>query len=208
MDQNGHDLISLPPAALDNAALVAAQKAIEKADPEASVLLLELSSAQLQDDRSHLLKDGKYSPSVELSATLKREAATHLLLVTKRRAEASLQLAHGPTGSGTLEGLGYYIDRQLPVRSQDTHETTIGFLAPYAYFTVSCIDLATSQILKQRDVTATNTIAAGPSESPVDPWAILNPQQKLETLRIMISREIAAVVPEVLQQEVAVPGGN
>lgn len=200
LDRNIQATIALPDAGFDRAALLAADEAIRKTDPSGSVVLLELPSLRLSTDPRRLLEGQQFVPSEELTAALKREGATHLLLVTKYRAAAKLQMSHEKVGSGMLEGLGYYVDRQLRVKRPDTGEVGIGFIAPYAYFKASLIDLALSKVLKQHVVVATTTISSAHNREGVDPWGALSPAQKITILVGLVRRELSIAVTEVVQR--------
>lgn len=203
IDRNDHKTFALPDAIFDQAALLAVDEALRKVDPKASTTLLAPSSPTLRAEQGHLLDGQRFAPSEGLDGALKKDGATHLLLVTKHRADTNLQTGGSTVGSGKLEGLGYYIDRQLPMYRSDTGEQGVGFLAPYVYFKISLIDLATSTVLKQHTVTATTTLSAARARSKesFDPWDVLSPSQKIDTLRGMIRREIVNAVPALIQSK-------
>jgi hypothetical protein len=200
LDRNVRETIALPDAGFDHATLLAAGEALKGAEPSGSVSLLQLPSVGLGTDQRRLLDGQQFAPPEELTVALKKEGATHLLLITKHRAEANLQTSHSKTGSGMLEGLGYYIDRQLRMQRSDTGEVGIGFLAPYAYFKVSLIDLASSTVLKQHAVVATTTVSSARNSEGVDPWGALSPTQKITTLLGLVKREMPIAVTDVVQR--------
>lgn len=203
LDQNVQQTVVLPDAIFDQAALLAVDEALRKVDPNALIILLAPSSRALRTERGYLLDGQRFSSSEELDVALKKGGATHLLLVTKHRADTNLQMRSTKVGSGKLEGLGYYIDRQLPTYRTDTGERGVGFFASYAYFKISIVDLATSTVLKQHTVTATTTLSAARARSKesFDPWDVLSPSQKIDTLRGMIRREIVNALPALIQSK-------
>jgi len=200
-DQNTQEIVDLPDAAFDRAALLAMDDALRAADSNTSAIMISPSSAALRTEQGRLLDGQRFVSFQALDEVLNRAGATHLMLVTKHRAETALQTANFKTGSGMLEGLGFYIDRDKPLTRSDTGQRGIGFLAPYAYFKISLVDLATSTVQKEQAVTATTTRSAARSKDSVDPWDALSPTQKTSILRGMITREIARAVPALIQSQ-------
>jgi len=121
--------------------------------------------------------------------------ATHLVLVTKQRHEAMLPVSNGRVGSGWLEGLGFYIDCEQGMRNNVTGEGFTGFLAPFAYFRVSLIELATGKVLGEEAVYASLTTGR---RSVSHPWDALTPKQKVQVIEGMLRAEVARVIPIVL----------
>ena len=199
LDQNRHETVAVPGAEYDRVALLAAQAALRRADPAAVVALLELPAPSTDAPAPALLDGDTFTPTETLSAALAREQATHLLLITKLRDEANLRTDRGGLGSGKLVGLGFYVDRQTRLKRSDTGETGIGFLAPFAYFKVSLIDLSGASPVRQHFVRATTTFSAARNAEGFDPWNAISPEQKVNVLRGFIRRELAQAVPALLK---------
>lgn len=114
---------------------------------------------------------------------------SHLLLIQPARGEARLQMYRGVTGAGQLEGLGFYVDTALEVQRVDTNEWTVGFLAPYAYFDIYLVEVATLDL--QSDYRARASVATSdPARQGVHPWEALSAERKIEVLKQLTKDEI------------------
>jgi hypothetical protein len=198
LDTNIKETFVMPDSQIDRAALLAADGAIKKVEPAATVVLLELATLREMAEQRRLLDGDRFVAPQDLGAALKDTAATHLFLITKHRAEAALKAERTKLGSGPLQGLGFYVDNQKRMRRSDTGESGQGFLAPYAYFKVSLIDLASSKLIKQHVVTATTTLSAARNVDGGDAWGVLTTAQKITMLVNFIKREMPAAAEKVM----------
>lgn len=114
---------------------------------------------------------------------------SHLLLIQPARAEAKLQMFRQATGSGQLEGLGFYVDTSLEVQLVDTNKSTTGFLAPYAYFDMYLVEVATLDLQAEHRARASSALA-DPERQGNDPWLALSTERKVEALRQLAGEEI------------------
>ena len=102
----------------------------------------------------------KFTPTADLAAALAQTSATHLLLIQAQRSPSMLKARNASLGSGYLEGLGFYIDRELKMRRSDNGQVGVGFLAPYAYIKLQLINLASGETEREQVMTASGTISA------------------------------------------------
>lgn len=120
---------------------------------------------------------------------------SHLVLIQPARAEAKLQMFRTATGAGQLEGLGFFIDTSLPVQNVDDNEWSTGFLAPYAYFDMFLVDVATLDL--QADYRArASTSVIDPARQGNNPWEALSNERKAEVLQVLIREEIGKALNE------------
>src|SRR5260221_11519334 len=124
--------------------------------------------------------------------------ATLLIMVKKEGHEAAIELFHAHAGSGYFEGAGFYVDRTLPLVDVPTGLHYVGFLASFAYFRVSVVDLSTMALLKEDHVFVSYPVA---NLGGVHPWDAVTPGQKLTALQGVLRREAARVVPALLPPE-------
>ncbi len=190
--------IALPTPDFDNAALLAIREVFEKKGTEKPVVLLR-STEKMYSEQKDILSDTKFKGVAGLDAALSASKVTHLVLVTKYRDKAILKLSNMSVGSGRLQGLGFYLDYQLKVQNNKDFERGEGFIAPYAYFKVSLIDVATSTVTKEVNVTAgkvmgSSTNTAGNS----DPWGSLSDVEKAKLFREMVQAEVSKAVSSLL----------
>jgi hypothetical protein len=199
IDQNRKDGLASAKGAIDKTILAAADQALKKSDPAAKPVLLLATDPALYQLQDKLLADG--SPATALLERLRPMLAgvnaTHLLLFTKYRHEARFPIGNFQAGNGMIEGAGFYVDYMLMTRIRDTSETSRGFLAPFAYFQVSLIDLATSAVVKNQTMLGRTTRSAARGVSG-DPWDALTDAQKVDVLLRTVKRETFTATAEVI----------
>jgi hypothetical protein len=200
LDKNQRSYVNIDNPVLDNGTAFAIEDAIKQAQPGSEVIVLGARNAKLFASQAEML-DGKGASSAFLAglrAALGNLKATHLIVATKYRHEAMLEFSDGNVGSGQIEGLGFYIDHLLRVTNQQTQETATGFLAPFAYFRLSLVDLSSWQVLREDRVMASQVTSAA-SSATGHPWAAMSAQDKVETLEQMVRYQTQRVVPALLQ---------
>lgn len=200
LDTNARQSVSMPDAAIDRAMLLAIDDAVRRADPNAKTTLLVSRRQAVYDAVARALdKGGTTAAAFEavrpIVATAK--GATHLILVTKYKHAAMLRIRDGHVGSGTLEGVGFYVDYGSTARSYETNEAERGLISPYAYFRVSLIDLASGKVLAEDRVIGSKATSV-PVGTIGNAWAALTPQDKDKQLQEIIREEAARVVPMVI----------
>lgn len=144
-------------------------------------------------------KDTRVSFPEPLAKAFADNGVSHVLLLTRARGAASLQLANGTIGAGTLEGIGFYIDTWFRTKRTDNGETGTGFLAPYAYIDGTLIDVASGTIERSaRSTEGTVISAARGTTASLNPWDTLDPKQKVAALQREIRRALETIVPALL----------
>ena len=177
----------------DRAALLAANSVLEKVQPGGSYALLA-PTAGLYAAQKTLIVDGKFQAPQELEAALAAQNATHLLLITKLLANSSVDLGDNNfVKMGKLEGLGFY-QAGGRIWNSETKEMSWGFMAPYANFTVSLVDLSQSTVAAQKPVTASQLVTSIGVKGVVDPWFVHTQEQNLDMLKVLFQNNVAATV--------------
>lgn len=199
IDRNYRTYVDLPDAALDNAAVLAIDDALKRSGAPAETVLLSLRDSRffaLQDD----ILEGRAENAALVAGLRERLGqvkATHLILVTKYRHESMLRMADGNVGAGRLEGLGFYIDTVMRVQNTTTGESATGFLASFAYFRLSLVDLSTWKVVAEEEVLGSTVRSAASSKSG-HPWEAMNAATKSRALQAVVRREIAEAVPKLV----------
>jgi hypothetical protein len=201
--QGGGDIrsyLDLNTAALDNAVLFAIEAAVKKAQPTAVVMSLPVREpAILNAQQKSLDGDGALGAVLDaLMPALAGSGATHLILVTKERRETSIELFRARATGGYLEGAGFYVDRTLPLVDVPSGVHYVGFLAPFAYYRITVVDVATLAVLKEAHVFVSHPV--GKLEA-VHPWDALSGGQKLSALQAILRQETAREIPALLPPE-------
>jgi hypothetical protein len=114
---------------------------------------------------------------------------SHLVLIQPARAEAKLQMFSTVTGAGQLEGMGFYVDTALEVQRVDNGQWSVGFLAPYAYFDMYLVEVATLDLKAEHRARASMAISE-PERQGNDPWQALSTERKVEALKQLTQGEI------------------
>lgn len=198
LDRNRRRVLPDTSGALDRAALAAAGRAIEKARRGAHVALLAVPPSTAHQQGEAFVQGDVISLPDSLVSALEQSGASQLLLLTKLRAPAHIKLADAAVGVGQLEGLGYYVDRAIHLREQNTGDQSDGMLVAYAYVQLTLADARTGQVLRRQGLRATQVHTATARPDVGDPWDLLDAQQKAGHLRSLLERQLAREIPALL----------
>ena len=198
IDKNTRTPVPMGTPALDNAMVLAVEREILRADSGAKTVLLAARRPELYALQARSLDDSGAMKGLVAAVrdVAARADATHLVLVSKHRARARLEVSDGALGDGQLEGLGFYVDPTRPMDHLTAGERSEGFISSYAYFLVTLIDLRTGAVVSQRTATESQSAA---SQKVLTPWQALSPEQKAAMLEQLIVAGAARTVPEVLK---------
>jgi hypothetical protein len=174
----------------------------------ASALAKSLSSVQLAKlsvpragtdlDPAQFLIDGRIAASHRMVGALRDAGFTHLLVVTKHRAPARLQMAGSSIGSGHLSGLGFYVDPTYTTMRMDTLESAKGFIAPYVYVRLALVDLASLQQVRERSITEGIVRSAARNPEGFDAWGAMKAEEKVSMLQDLLRYHVQEAVPLLL----------
>ena len=202
IDKNTSVKIPLGSASLDRAMLIAVDDAVRRADPSAKPVLLAPRDPKLFDIATRSLDSGGVTMVYDaVRPIVAKTQATHLILVTKHRHRAMLRMRDGHVGAGWLEGLGFYLDHGSPTKgsSVDMTDSERGFIAPFTYFNVAVIDLASGRIVAEQYAIGSN--ANGVVSGTIgNAWDRLTAEEKDAQITTLIREEASRVVPQVLAQ--------
>ena len=199
MDQNARDTFAVPNREFDRTALLAAERGLQRADPSSSIALLDSTAASTASIEENLASNtARFAAPDWLAEALTKNGCTHLLLITRHRAQARIHTSRGSVGSGTLMGLGLYLDRALRTKRSDTGERAFGLIAPFAYFELTLIDVTNGRIVSQQNVTASRMISAARNTTNGDPWDTLTAEEKTRVLNEMLEREVPDAIASMI----------
>jgi hypothetical protein len=198
--KNTEDKMALGNDGLDQFTMQAVLAALEKAAPGVPAVAVRAGSPQLYDRQASFIDGTRANLPADVLAALRDAKVTHLVLVSKYRAEAKMQAAEIVLGSGVVQGLGFYIDRYRRMRASESGEQGVGFLAPYAYFQLSLIDLENSTVLRNERVTKSHVIGntRGSQSQGAEPWDLLDSAGKMDALGGMLTSGVAQAVPRLV----------
>jgi hypothetical protein len=201
IDRNRQVSLAVDHRALDNTAVLAAINAIKRLDARAATVGLTSSNATLYELQSELFEAQGRSAALlaDIKELLQSQNATHLVLITKHRGDALLRLENSYTGSGKIEGIGFYMDADLRTKRTDTYASGPGFLAPFAYIKITLVDAKTMVVIREQTVEETTTLSTARAEGSLNPADVLTAAQKAAALQAMIRKAIARAMPDVLR---------
>lgn len=183
----------------DHMALLAASEAVRRELPAAKVVTLGVPKAGSTFDPNRIVAEKDALATHPVIEALRGQGYTHLLAISKLRAPARMDFVGQTIGSGQVQGLGFYVDPFLAmVRRQDTGETSVGFIAPYAYLRLSLVETASGRVLSERPITA-NVVTTMAGTPAMTLWEAMTPSQKVQALRALIDRSIRSAVPGMLR---------
>jgi hypothetical protein len=198
-DNSLEAMVALDDNSLDKTVLQAADATLQKIEPGMKPVLLVAKDTALYQAQAELARTGKSSKELlaSLGPMLRGSGATHLILVTKLKHEARVQqIKDTLLGSGTLEGLGFYVDtgRTLPNAPQGGPAPSV--LGPFAYFRLELIELASGQILREEKVVASRTFT---NPETGNAWMALSNHDKILVLQDIIRRETTNAIPNLVR---------
>jgi len=195
MDRNERQSMPIQNASIDDAAASSAGETIKGLEPGSTAFVLAWREPGLFELQESAFK--AQSPYLDaLKGVLKKTQSTHLLLITKHRADVQMRFVEGATGHGKLRGVGFYLDALTPIRLGGSGETGTGFLAPYAYVTLSLLD-ADGTLIRHHSVVLSNILPTA-GTSAINAWGVLTAQQKIKALQDTLGEAVAEAVPRVL----------
>ncbi len=184
--------------AFDDIAVVAAGDAITATQPVAVKNLLSTKNPNLYKLQDKLVDSGNEAARESIRAMLKETPADYLIVLTKYRGDAKidLPLQNKTTGSGKLEGIGFYLDPLKKARAlQDGRGK--GLVASYAYVKALLIDAKTLQVVRDQ-VSTSNDVTINLTTS-FDTWDVATPEQKNEALQKVVRAAADDSVRKLLQ---------
>ena len=202
IDTNQRDEIPVEDASLDRVAMSAAEAEIERVQPGAKVF-----QAAIRDKRLFALQEGLLTDSAEsrdlrvaMLGLLANHGATHLLLVTKRRSAAAFKIQQATIGRGFLSGIGFYVDTVTNLVYDGSSQQSPGFLAPYAYLSVSLVEAASLRSLKSAAAQETSMSLTIDTKDAVRAWDALTAPQKIDALAAVIKSGVARATAAALAE--------
>jgi hypothetical protein len=187
-------------AIFDKTATAAAQEAIVRLRPSAQVLQFSIRDARLFALQERLAVESDESKAMReaLSKVLRENQVTQLVLITKRRTDATFALADGTTGVGKLAGLGFYIDPERTLSNVNTGEFSNGYFASYSYMDVALVEAASMQVVRSVAALESAMSTDTAKSRTFRAWDALTGQQKVDALDRLIKKGVASAVASLL----------
>lgn len=197
LDANRRQMMPIPGGTIDRAALSLAKLKISKIEPGARVFTFQPLGSDVFDSRQNFAEGSNPGVPPDLQAVLRQQGSTHLLLLTRYQADASIQFERARLGSGRLEGLGFYLDNQTEVDRTGSVNGR-GFLATFVYLRATLIDATTGRVVRSQVYARGTPVPASAAATTTNPWDALDASQKVKMLTGMLDEALDTVIPSVL----------
>jgi len=201
IERNDRTWLDLDDTSLNDALGDALYDALEPRVPMAHVVLLTVRDPASWKLQNRLLAQGASTQQLvdSMKPFLDRmpAVATHMVLATKMRADALFEVDRSHVGTGKAEGLGFYVDRHMSLARDGYVEPVHGFLAAFAYFRLSLVDLRTRQVVREIPIAA--SVSRTAQDSGADhPWDTMSALEKVEALKKLLHDEAGRAVATLL----------
>lgn len=194
------DVVKMPDDGLDIIAVEVAEQALKKVRPGAEVELYVTRDSKIF---SALNKDDMAPADVPaLLATLQKvlaqSKASHLLLISKHRANVQFKFADYSVQVNRLYGAGFYVDESRRLYSVDNRHVKRGYVGPYASLKILLVDLGQRTVVQEVLAHATE-IHSTPDGAPTA-WAGMSGQDKFNAVRRVLERAVADGITRAVRQ--------
>ena len=188
--------VTLDDTTIDRAALLAVNEGLREMVPGSEPVLLQAFERPLFD-----ISAGTAAVVDHIRQLVRNEKGprvTRAVIISKTTYDGIPALQKPHIGSGTLEGVGFFVGRTPPPAGLDPNSAGPGFLSPFAYFEVALVDLVSGRVLNRERGTASNAISAQGTDTG-NPWDTLSGQQKVQAIVNLVQTELKIVLPKVLK---------
>jgi hypothetical protein len=199
LDGNLRRSYAIDAAALDDAALDAAEAVLKRLRPVSPVVRFSIRDPRLFALQDRVLGDSSGLREA-LAKLLREQQATRLVLVTKWRDDAKFRIVSGTMGSGKISGLGFYVDPFTRMEEASTGETTFGFLGPYAYVNVTIVDAETMKPLRSAPARESEMRLPLHSQRALGAWDALTPEAKVDALVRVVRHAVETATAQALAE--------
>jgi hypothetical protein len=198
INSNPTERIELKTDDLERTMLRAAIAAISETKAGKAVPLL-IDDAAIYSGQSNIVSGDTATIPKRLRDALESQKVTHLLLITKLKAEARMNTGITQLGTGQVEGLGFFVDRVTPLVIVDTNERSLGYIAPHVYVRASLIDLKDNRVLRSKAIQSSTVVSARVKDRGADPWDFLDSAGKMKAIADLIARDSSPGLRSILE---------
>lgn len=199
LDRNSRQDIAIKGQALDRSAIQAIDAAMARRGVPEPVLLLSRDEGLYAAQEKLFESGGDAAEAVQaLKELLAQSKATHLLLLTKHRADAGFETLNGRVGRGKIAGLGFYVDNEQGFHNDATGRDIEGYFAPFAYVKLRLIDARSLKVLAEAAELESRVVSTASSATSQQAWSTMSTAEKLSELDAMLQRAATRAVEQVL----------
>ncbi|MQA42016.1 hypothetical protein [Rugamonas aquatica] len=198
-----HHVLDIPDQGFDTTALLAANASIRRLQPGAKIVLMTTQDAELYKAQNTMFErpEANQANRDYLLDLLKDRGVSHLVLVTKQRDNAYFKLDNGSTGTGQLEGLGFYIDDTTMLRGTETAISSRGMLGPFAYVKARLLDARTLALVGEVKSNQSSIVVRPSSEaSGMEIWDTMASPEKVDLINALLSDAVKGAMAPLLSK--------
>jgi hypothetical protein len=199
LDRNFRTTLEGKSGAFDVFMLDAVAQAVAAVNLGIGTVLIKMPPSKFYDEPERMFDGKQVGLPGAVVDELERVKAHYVLLITKFRADVRVPFRSEFIGIGKVRGLGFYVDLENRVTMVDSRESAPGFLAPYAYFRMSLVDVRTGEVRRDQVVTLMENWAVAARPESSNAWEVLNAAQKIESLERLIRQGLADKVRPLLE---------
>jgi hypothetical protein len=184
---------------LDKFVLNNTRAALAKEAPGERVFLVSPLDSDLFGSLQSVTEGSSIKIPADVADAFKSQGSTHLVVFSRHRTEGLVQFDNGRESAGSLEGLGFYVDRLTNVTNRSQGQSGRGYIAPYLHARATLVELPSGKVLRTVEIQEaspyTNTRADAQSN---DAWDSLSSSDKVRVLLELMDRHIAKSVKALL----------
>lgn len=195
LGNNAVNRIPIAQGLLDKFVLNTTRAVLAKEAAGSRVFLVAPLDVDLFDDLQSVKEGSKVNVPADAAEAFKSQGSTHLIVFSRHRSEASIRFEDGRAGIGSLEGLGFYVDRSIRARDEGAKQSGDGIIAPYMHARATLVDLATGRVVRTVEVRDAYAIANTRADAAsTDVWDALGPTEKVRRLLEMLEKHVGPSV--------------
>lgn len=199
IDRNERRALDDAEGTLDRFVLKAVDDALRRADGGGTPLaMLSIKGSSLYERPDRLFQGRQLALPGAVVDAIEASKATHLIVLTKLRDEPRVPLLNQTVGTGTVRGLGFYIDNSIDLVDRGVGSYGIGLLAPFVYLRLTLVDVSTGEAVREELVREVETHSVAGDPKATRAWDVLSAEEKVERLQRLIQRAVGQGVGRLL----------
>lgn len=200
LGNNMTDRIAMPQGVLDKFVLNHTRNLLAKEAPGSRVFLVAPLDVDLFENMQSVVAGQSINVPADAMEAFKSQGSTHLIVYSKHRSPTAIRFGNRTDGTGSLEGLGFYIDRTVEVTSREDRQTGNGYLAPYLHARATLVDLASRKVVRTVEIREATAVANVRQDAKsTDAWDALSPNDKVRRLLEVLDRQVSLSVKQLLE---------
>lgn len=199
IDRTGRTAVEVKDIGFDAVIADAVRRAAQGRQPELPVRSYRISAALPTADQMAIAAGARSGElPTWMVATIRANPPSHLLIVTRSRAEASFSVVEGHAiGRSNVTGMGFYIDSLYTITNAATGNTSVGALGAHAVLTFTLMEVSSAQA-RSEPVQVQQLVPPTADLAAIDPWQYIDAAGKVRLLRDLARRAAEGAMKRIL----------